>query len=192
MPDTQRSLNTLLDHAGRSLSALCHRYATGQFTADIFGDHMLGTLESAHTQAVVLGRHRAGDTTPLEEDDREFARHVLREEEEFLSAFLDDLEEGRYNDDLGHPQGDAIERRARLYLGRVSGTANEAWALTADGPFRWLLGDAAHCGDCPELAAASPYTIDSLPAYPRDNSTSCLQSCKCLLVDAQGRACFEG
>lgn len=62
-----------------------------------------------------------------------------------------------------------------------SGYANQLGEF--DVRFVWILDDdAAHCDDCPQLAAesaAEPWSIDTAPTYPGQGDTACLERCKC-------------
>lgn len=165
-----------------------------------FGSRVLTQLESAHTQAVVIGRNHAGDHAAVEQDDRTFAQMVIYGEDGktgemgFLEGFVQDLHDGRYVDDDGTLDVAAIEQRAELYASRIVGTANEAFALASDleAMFTWVLGiEADHCGDCPDLADGSPYGAEELPAHPGSNDTECLFRCKCTLERDDGTQGFE-
>lgn len=83
----------------------------------------------------------------------------------------------------------AIVKRAILYAGRLTGTANEAWvaALPVGTLIDWVLGRTEnHCGMCPELAANSPWTTETLPTKPGMNQTPCLFFCDCELRASDG------
>lgn len=168
------------------LSALAGKYAGGDLTPDEFGDRVAALLEDAHAYSVMLGRHLAGDDAPAEADDRKFGELVVDGEAEYLARFVKDLDGGRYRDEEGNEDEGAIGRRASLYASRMVGTGNEAFALTSDeGGWEWRLGGAElHCGECPDLAAGSPY--ETPPAYPGANSTPCLSNCLCSLVRSDG------
>lgn len=159
---------------------------------DTWGLRVVTVLEDAHARAAYLGRFRAGDTNPPDEDDREFARRVIRDEDGFLARFEDDLRAGRYTNPDGTLKTDAIAARTKLYLNRVWGTANEAWALATIGPIRWEIDSTAeNCEDCLRHAANSPYYWNTLPAAPRDGSTQCLTGCRCLLINSTGSTSFD-
>lgn len=188
---TQAALDRLLLQTGAELERHAQAVGSGAWGPTMFGDRMLATLTDAHARAAYLGRFRAGDTTPPDADDRRFAEEVVRTEDEFLAAFEEDLASGRYTDEQGHLDTAAIARRARMYLGRVAGTANETFALASDGPIYWRLGSPEqHCPDCPRLAAGSPYTADSLPVYPKSNQTACMFHCGCFLEREDGVRSF--
>lgn len=192
-PDvTQAALHHLLATTRAQIEAHAAQLAAGAWSATTFGDRMLETLTNAHARAAYLGRFRAGDTTPPDQDDRRFADLVMREEDEFLGNFEEDLQGGRYLDEHGYLKADRVQARALMYLGRVAGTANETWALTSSGDIWWRLGqpETNHCTDCPALAQGSPYTAQSLPTSPRANQTACLINCLCFLETSDGQRSF--
>lgn len=188
-------LKRVLTRTGSRLSVLVQRTTTeterlaqaaveGRISPRAFGDRMAALLEDAHTEAVLLGRMHAGDLSPAERDDAEFAARVVDAEAEFLAGFVEDLSDGRYAE-----KADAAASRASLYASRVAGTANEAFVLASeDTLWVWELGapETGHCEECPRLAANSPYTTAELPATPRSNQTPCMQNCSCRLIRADG------
>lgn len=162
-----------------------------------FGGRMLQLLEDGHTKATLIGRQRAGDFTPEEEDDRHFGRRITDVEMTFLEGFVEALAEGRYEGEDGSLDLDRIRRRARSYSGRMTGTANEAFALASgDDLIEWVLGEpeTAHCegeDSCPERAEKGPYTASTLPGFPGDNTTPCLFHCLCTLKRTDGVTAFR-
>lgn len=175
--------------ASEAASLLAAQVAGGSLSPSEFGDEMAALLEDAHTRAVVIGRTHAGDTAPEEADDRLFAEAVVDGESEFLAAFVGDLEAGRYE---GNAAG--VERRSLAYLGRLAGSANEAWGLTLPPDttlFWWRLQDHdAACAACPDLALNSPWRIDTIPTWPGQNQTPCLWQCRCEISTASGSRGF--
>jgi hypothetical protein len=186
----QLQLDSATRNSEHVVDRLVHQLA---HDADVerFGDRFYHVLEQLHADATVYGRSRAGDLAPPDIDDRRFAEVVLKGEEFYLAKFLDDLDLGRYVGEDGDLSERAVAARARMYLTKAKATANEAWALTDGGPFTWVLGEAEHCGDCLDLAARSPYTIDTIPTYPRAGSTLCMFNCRCLLHGVRGTTSFE-
>ena len=168
---------------------------SGVLDAEAFGDRMAVLLEDAHTRAVVIGRHHAGDTAPEEADDRRFAELIVDAEAEYLAAFVADIAGGAYATEDGGLDVEAVAARAALYADRLVGTANEAWALTLpeETLFTWELGasDESNCEECPARAEASPYAQGDLPGYPGDNSTPCMFNCRCRLLTDAGEVSFR-
>lgn len=185
---SQARLDALIRETRREAQSLAEQVAAGSLSPRAFGDRLIATLEDAHTAAIVIGRQHAGDRAPVEADDRRFGEEVASGEAEFLAGFVSDLQAGRYEGDAG------VVQRALLYADRVSGSANEAFALTLDPAevFTWHLGAGEpHCEDCPDLAAGGPYTADTLPTYPRAGGTACLSRCTCHLSTESGREAFQ-
>lgn len=142
-------------------------------------------LLERHADAWVLGRRLAGDSSPYDVVDELVGRAKADQENEWLMRFLGDVESGRYRDDDGRLMEAQVAARSRMYSGKLRGTANEAFveASPADEEFEWRLGGVeAHCSDCPELAAMSPWRKDELGTWPGDAGTPCLTNCKCRLV----------
>lgn len=177
------------------LRALVGQVAAGEIGPRQFGDLMAAHLEEAHIEAVVIGRHHAGDLAPLEEDDRRFARTIVDHEAEFLAGFVSDLEDDRYLDAEGNFRLGAAQQRASLYAGRLVGTANQTWGLTLPPEttlIYWLLDDgAASCSDCPSIASRSPYRPDDMPTWPGQGETQCLSNCRCVTRTASGQTGFQ-
>lgn len=184
----QGELNRLLEGVHREAEALSDGFAAGLYDADEVAERFALRLEELHTEAVRLGRERAGDRSPPDEDDRRFAEAVLDREAEFLQAFEADLRAGRYETD-GFADTARIKRRLGFYAGRLVGTANEAFLLSSEDEtlFYWRLGGVErHCPDCPELAAANPHRADELDRVPGSCETQCKFRCKCRLERADG------
>ena len=191
MDQTHASLGRCLTRAGNDLGTLVGLLGQGRLAPDDFVLGLFDRLLEAHQEAAYLGRYRAGDRSLPDADDRGFAWEVMRGEDEFLARFAQDIESGRYTDAEGKLLLPAIRARTALYLQRVIGTANEAWVLASPGVIEWRLSPAEHCDDCLELAARSPYLPMELPAVPRDGSTQCLSSCKCVLHRPDGETSFS-
>lgn len=191
-----QSLAQLTDIGRTGIDHLIDAWSSGLLTGEAFADRLGVLLEEGHALAVVIGRHHAGDTAPMEEDDKTFAQTVMDDEATYLSFFSSEIASGKYGTAAEHPQTEQLRRRAYLYLGRYRGTANEAWVLAspADSRWDWVLAEKeeeAHCNDCPELAEGSPYTADTLPTYPGANDTDCLFNCTCNLKRGDGTSGFR-
>lgn len=198
--DTVSVSNIALRELEQKLSLSLFRAAEGLRAAGIpweervahFGDTVFSLLTDAHARATYVGRYRAGDVAPIDEDDRRFAEEVMRGEDAFLARFEDALRSGRYTREDGSLKQSAILSRLSLYRDRVGGTANEAFALAAGGLLHWRLGEeAVHCPECPKLAEGSPYPWDQIPTYPRAGETTCLSRCRCRLETEDGIPSFE-
>lgn len=161
------------------------RLVADKIGIDQFGDDFYRQLLDGHAQSWGLGRNRGGD---LAEDLNDFlrGREKADEESEYLQRFLDDLQTERYRDaESGALKGDPIKLRTDLYVQKMRGTAGEAFVHTfeAEEELEWSLGtDESHCEDCPQMAALSPFTKETLFSYPGDGQTECLSRCLCHLV----------
>lgn len=210
----QAAFNKMILMAAIALSSLSTRIANNDITAKQFLALFLLLLLQFHTEAATVGRLHADvdidpgtDPTRFESHiDRNAAHAAVTLQKPFAENFADDILEGKYSEVVdvdpitGEPvdgpnsiltlKVDAITKRALMYLVALSVTANRAWAAhLPDGlTFDWVLGDEGiHCDVCPERASKGPYTIDTLPGYPRDGSTPCLIFCKCRLRTSDGR-----
>lgn len=143
-------------------------------------------LESAHTEAVFMGRKLGGDLTDIEADDEAFARLIMDGEARFLSGFENDLLLGRYFDELGDLKLAQVNARARLYTGKLRATANETFVLASEATdlFAWHELAAESCDECPRIARGGPYTSAQLDAigYPGGGRQPCRTNCGCVLV----------
>lgn len=160
-------------------------------TVKSFIDGFKTYLEGRHGRAAYFGRARAGDTATdmiSRSEDQAYGIEAMRQDAKFLRGFQRDLEMGRYGDEASGYRTNAIYQRAKLYVDRLTGTANESFAQTMpeDTEFMWVLGGDNNCDDCPEIAAGSPYTPETLPSYPGDGSTQCLANCRCSLISSEG------
>jgi hypothetical protein len=191
----QDSFTALHAHTRQQTADLARMLTEGLLTPEGFGDRMAALLEDAHTQAVVLGRMHAGDTAPVEADDRAFAEAVVDGESEFLSAFVRDIQDGRYQDEDGEWRLAGMTNRAGMYADRLVGTANEAWglAMPEDTLYYWHLGgeELTSCSRCPELAESGPWTGAEMPTWPGLNETPCLGNCRCLASTSEGQTGFR-
>lgn len=189
----QSDHDALIRGARKGISEIVSAYAADR-SVGAFGWRMLSLLYDGGAEATVLGRRRAGDDAPPEDDDRKFAWLALEEQKGYLDGFVEDLKDGRYEDADDKLDTDAIEKRAKLYSSRLTGIANEAYVLASDEEelWEWVLGGSEdHCGVCPERAANGPYKADELPGHPGDNSTPCKFNCLCSLKRSDGREGFK-
>lgn len=167
------------------LAALAKRLATEEIGSTEWYLRFSNMLLERHADAWILGRRLAGDRSAPDIADELVGRAKADQENEWLMRFLTDIETGRYTDDEGKLKENAVAARSRMYAGKLRGTANEAFieASPAEAEFEWRLGGAEkHCGDCPELAAMSPWLKDELGTWPGEGGTPCLTNCKCRLV----------
>lgn len=74
-----------------SLNGLVSGLVNGTFTPNQFGAHALGVLYGAHTQAYVYGSGSTGGNLVVA-DTQAYINQVMKEQAEFLSGFIDQLE----------------------------------------------------------------------------------------------------
>lgn len=180
---TQSDWNRFARGAGRRARRLVEKYADETITAQEFGDQFRDLLADRHGRAGYMGRRRGGDDWDFDDDDREFGEVIADGEEEFLSQFVLDLALGRYRNGKGEPDVEAINRRAQLYVRKLRGTSNEAFAGTValDDLVEWIRGSGDTCVSCRTWAEGGPYAPEDLPAYPGDGKSECLTNCNCRL-----------
>jgi hypothetical protein len=189
---SQSDLDQVLSGKQAEVRDLVFRHVAGILDQDGFSDEFRRVLIRGHAQAGYLGRRRAGDHAPYDQDDTEFGRMIAAEQQEFLAGFVEDLAGGRYEGEDGRPQAEPILRRAVLYVERMRGSANEAFRLASlpEEQIEWRLGGSDHCDSCLGMAAGSPYTVETLRSAPRDGSQICLMNCRCGLIRDDGVTAF--
>lgn len=169
----------------RNMGKLAQRLAQGDLSPDEWGDAFHALLADGHTQSWLLGANRGGrDVTGLNELASRFGQQAADTEGEWLQGFINDLDNGRYLDDEGNLKISAVNNRSRLYVGKFRATANQSFLDSSgfDESFDWVMTALEHCGDCPRLAALSPYRADELFTVPGQGDTECLGNCRCILV----------
>ncbi len=167
-------------------------------------------LLDGHFEALKLGYERAGVFDYDADHLKMLARGIKDKESDFLQGyhdqnggwhrgFLGDIKSGddpRYFNEDGTFRPGSLDARSDLYVGRMRGSANEAFAIASfeedpETEFTWALGGTEdHCEDCPEIAAGSPYTQDTLYTYPGAGDTECLGRCLCILEREDGATGF--
>jgi hypothetical protein len=167
-----------------SMMELFARWAAGDVTADGFAHLFDAILFDGHVGSHIIGQEQSG-LSAVKGVARLVGREKADEEAFFLRRFLADMIAGRYTDDEGEFDQDKALVRARLYQGKMRGTASQGFvdASPSDALFEWRLGAVEdHCPDCPELASISqshPFRKDTMFQHPGDGSTPCLGNCKC-------------
>lgn len=184
------ALFALLLHRTQSgMKALARQVALGAVPPEVFSGRAEEFLLASHETAAFYGRQWAIDGQPFGEWDKKAGESAMALQRPFLGRFVRDLQRDRYTIGDGGNLG-AIVARAVLYAGAIRGTANVAWAamLGPQATIYWVLGaDEDHCSDCPRYAENSPYTLDTLPAFPGDGHSECLGNCRCHLSTHDGR-----
>jgi hypothetical protein len=191
-PATAAPFRQLLADVGADLRETTASMASGQIGVEEWGGIVLETLAHGHAQAAYLGRVRAGDGAPFDQDDERFGALVAQEEQPFLQGFAADLAAGRYQGEDGGFDHAAAGKRLALYVARLHGTANEALALTAgdEEAWTWTRGKKDSCASCVTLEANSPYS-GLPPTLPRMGQTECLSNCGCRCVSSSGLETFS-
>lgn len=181
---SQAKFERLHNRSKRTTEKLIDRLGKGRITASDFADDFYTLLYGAHSEAWAIGRQVGGDRAKLNEDDQLLGLEIADNETEYLNSFINDIEDGRYTDADGNLKIGAVKQRANLYLGKLRGTANEAFvsASDPDDQFDWRMSAIEHCDDCPRFASLSPFNADELYAYPGSGDTECMTNCKCYLV----------
>ncbi len=176
------------------LHAAIDKLAAGNISHDAWHEEFYDALVHGHSQAWTMGRQRAGDLSATSRDDLLMGREMADRESDWLHTFLVDLESGRYTDEHGTLQVAAVKTRADLYAQKLRGTANEAFVETGedDDEIYWILGGGQHCPDCPRWAEMSPFTKDTMPAYPCSGDCQCLGNCHCHLERHRGNDILTG
>jgi len=180
----------------RAMAEITGKLGDGKLTPREWADLIDKELLKGHGGSWTLGRQLGGDLRPENFFDTQFGMVYKDRQAEFLLNFMEQLDAGdvRYYLDDGSLNEIAVNARLRLYGGAMRGTANIAFveAGTVLDEYEWRLGSAEeHCGACPELAAMSPWTKDTLYAYPGDGTTPCLGNCTCHLVRSDGVSTFS-
>lgn len=108
------------------------------------------------------------------------ASEALRQEQAaYMGGFVRDVAAGLPGKDGRMPE----TARSQLY-GAVLGAAFHQGMVDRAPPhqeIQWRLGICKHCRDCPNLAAGSPYTFETLPTFPGAGATACGARCRCWL-----------
>jgi hypothetical protein len=190
---SQQNFNAMLRTRQNDLNALIDQLAKGELTPREWADAFDEVLLNGHTQAWAMGRQRAGDLYPMKPSDQMVGIIAKDAEAPFLQGFMQDIIDGRYRDDEGEWKIGQIKQRASLYVGKMRGTASEAWVKAGpqDEPIKWVMLALEHCTDCPEMAALSPWEPGDLWAYPGSGDTECLGNCKCVLRRESGAESFR-
>ena len=190
-------LAALIGLAEATLDDLAVQLARGAITVDQFGSLMLTELADLHGRAARIGRVYAGIGLPkMGSLDSLMGNIAVADEGEFLSAFLGEIKDGKYN--MPGPEAASptvlndkkISKRAQLYAKKLRGTANEAWMLIQPENARvnWRTNPRLeHCHasagllGCVDIERGNPWTPKTVPTVPGGCETTCLFNCGCEL-----------
>lgn len=195
---TQKDFNALSLKFRRSLHAITGRLADdSSFDLGDWFDQFDAILLDGHTSAYEMGRHLAGDLT---DDVNDLLRGMAARDAEsyyvrgFVQALVD-LDPRYWDAELKAWRVDAIKARQDLYLGKLRGTANDAFVSKSPADLNewyWRLGGAEeHCEECPQIADLSPFTADTLFTKPGHCDTPCRMNCLCHLERVDGVVGFK-
>jgi hypothetical protein len=161
----------------------CDLLASRGLDAETWYAEFLELLEAGYRDTYEYGYFVSSGRTPAVAVMDEVGQMVRDLESYYARGFANELA------DLTEEQ---IARRMKTYAGRMRGVANGGWVdgVAEDEEIWWVMSAAEHCDDCPVHEANSPYTKNTIPAVPGDNSTPCLFNCKCYLRTRTRRA-FE-
>ncbi len=193
---SQADFNQLVRGKAKDLKQLVAQLASSGIELEQFKEEFSSLLLDGHTQAWALGRQLSGDLRPLNVLDQYFGIAARDSEADFIIRFIDALllRDSRYFDADGNLVEQSVLSRAKLYLGKLRGTANEAFVEASPEyiEFWWRLGGAEkHCSDCPQIAGLSPFVKDTLFTVPGQGDTPCLGNCKCYLRREDGVKGFK-
>lgn len=166
----------------RQLVGVIRDFESGKLTRAATMAKFRSAATPAYRGAFKLGAMRAGN--PFYKDigltavDRKFGLLARRTEERYFAKFLDQVSTKTSRLPATVRAGNyAKSLDAQYWNGFVVGTGENFL-------IHWEMGlpVGAHCGDCEEIAARSPYTSQTLPTVPRAGDTQCLHQCYCSLV----------
>lgn len=173
------ALMLLLAESEHAIGAAVDGWADGG-AWDTAAGLIVDTLKTGYTEAHRLGRALAGDSSIAPGTDSAAAAVVWERESAYWDRLDRDVREGVYDE-----RSEALKRRAQSYVRRFRMVAYAGWvaAHPAGTLFAWELGipETVHCERCPEISAAGPYTIDTLPTLPGSDDLPCQSNCYCRL-----------
>lgn len=184
----------------RELHQITDKLIAGEVDPFQWADQFSAVLLEGHTAAWHMGRNRAGDLSSADIDDLLRGIAKTDAEKEYLTGFLHDLlaKDPRYWDEAAQAYRETIKSRQDAYLGKLRGTANEAFTKHTPeelDSFLWRLGGTElHCIDCPILAEMSeetPFTKSTIFQNPGDGRTPCKTNCLCHWERVDGRTGFK-
>lgn len=172
---------------------LTDKLASGEIDLAEWEREFTKLVESAHINSARLGRMRAGDLVENVVYDQILGMLSANSDRAYLHGFVNDIQKGRYTDRLGDLKPEPIKSRQLLYANKSRGTANLAFVSSSQhaATFDWVMLNAEHCDVCPEYQKGSPYTGQTLPAFPADGTTPCRANCGCVLVRDDGTIGFS-
>lgn len=162
----------------RELSGLLEGLRLGKLAPGIVERQFVDFVREAFVKGWAFGAGRGPNPA-------EFDAIMERADEEagFFRGLLEDALKPGYSDAQ-------VDQRVKMYGKRLWSEYQRGrmTSLAGTQSIEWVLDPRAeHCEDCPRIAAAGPYTVETLPAYPGDGHTACLTQCRCRLVTPEER-----
>lgn len=194
---TQADFDDMVRKRRRDIRHITEQLARRELTPSEWADRFDTILMTGHSRAWYLGRRLSGDLRDWNQDDMLAGRAAKDGDADFLRSFQDAIEsrDPKYFDPDGNLRQSTVINRTNLYLGKMRGTAAEAFvaASPVEAEFDWILGvTEQHCDDCPRMALLSPFAKDTLWTVPGGGDTECLGNCKCYIRRRADRlACFK-
>lgn len=174
---TQRVQDEMFRHSDAThsmLETLTRQLYSGEKSLSEWQVAVASELKDAHlaqSMFAVGGRANMGF--------EEFGRvgQTLREQYAYLHEFAQQIAKGEVSERM------ALARIAHFGDSSKASYWNE-YIDKSDGLLDWHLGasDERNCNLCPQYAANSPYTRETIPASPGDGSTPCKGRCRCTVT----------
>src|SRR5438128_672157 len=111
---TDDEMALFLDGRRGQVPDLMRHLGAGPQGTEQFAVQMRALLVRGHAYAGYLGRRRAGDLAPYDQDDTEFGQMLMADQQPFLDEFVRDLDTEKYEDESGRLMVDPVERRALM------------------------------------------------------------------------------
>ena len=164
----QQATYNVLDNATRQLYA-------GQLSLEQWQLVVAAELKDAHLAQAMFA---VGGKRNMTAENWGRVGGVLADEYRYLSQFAIDIQNG-------YSEAQALAR-IKQYGNATQASYWREYKLVTKTQIWWTLGTTEkHCGECPKLAAASPYKPDELNQVPGDGNTPCRGNCDCTLSRAE-------
>lgn len=179
----------MLARRRKEFAAITRQLANGDIDPVEWAERFEASLLEGHTSAAHMGRMLAlQDVFEAELVDLLRGQTAVDAEHYYVQGFLESLlnKDPRYWDEEAEKWHQAaIRQRQDFYLGKMRGTANQAFVDESpdEAEITWNdTGGPNECDECPEYASMSPWKKDELPTVPGGCDTPCLFACECFLT----------
>jgi HK97 family phage portal protein len=188
----QAAHDALVRNMENSFADAFRDYKNGNLTSDQLKVRLNRAVYDYHRDMYVLGGESVG-VTFSDAQVRQFAQIAADGQGQFLLNFLQDVEDGRYDDENGELKLDgSLRTRSDLYATRASASASQGFIDgSPNSEFYWTFGDKDHCPDCIEFESFSPYDASTVFTNPRQGDSVCLGNCGCYWVRDDGLEGFR-